>query len=437
MGLKSLLRGARSYPVPVGDRYTPPGVRAAEAPPAEYGEYLATSNEVYSAVSLRARLVSSVDLRFYNGTGPDRTEVTDSPAVRLLRTVNPHWTWERLARMDELCMGLWGETFWAIEKDRAGRPTEIWWMKPTQVTPIASNGDYLKGYAYQPADGGKPIAFAPGEVCWFRYPNPNAEFTAMSPLSAARLAADTSSAMMKANRQLFKRGMRIAGVVVPDTNRVSFTKEQADDLQVQLEERFTGAENAHRWAVLRYEAQFRPMQVSAKDAEFVEGLNLTLRQVANAYGIPVPLLNDLANATLANAREYERILWAHTLVPDTKFKAAEIREQFLPLFTKDAEFVEHDYTQVPALQEAASEVWSREYQAMQEGALTINEWRKRHGLPSVPWGDVPWMPVNKLPVVGDLASHGQSDPVDPPVPADMPRTVAEFLSRAGLNGRAH
>ena len=32
-------------------------------------------------------------------------------------------------------------------------------------------------------------------------------------------------------------------------------------------------------------------ELAQKDAEFIQGLNLTLRQVCNAYGVPAPLLN--------------------------------------------------------------------------------------------------------------------------------------------------
>lgn len=435
MGLLALFQ--RAYPVPIARRESY-GVRSPDAPPTEYGNYLATSNEVFAAASLRARLMSSVDLRLYRGTGPERSEVLTGAAKGLLQRVNPFWTWERLSRMDELSMCLWGESFWAVEPGRGGVPAEIWWLKPTQVTPVPDPSGYIRGFMYRPADGGREVAFTASEIVWFRYPNPLNEFTAISPLAAARLAADTASAMMKANRNLFSKGLQIAGLVVPDKDRVTFSEPQAKELQDMLDTRLSGTDKAHRWAVLRYDAQFRPMSVSPKDAEFIEGLNLTMRQVCNAYGIPSPLLNDMEHATLSNAREYERILWAHALVPDAKLRASDVREQFLPLFRGDADHAEFDFTSVPALQEAVSDVWAREYQAMQEGALTINDWRTSKGLPPVPWGDLPWMPVNKVQWSPEPAAEPPAATAQPPEPVvppeEMPRTVREFLARAGLNG---
>lgn len=444
--------GSTELAWPVGSGATPFGERSfghddSRFSPEEYGDYIATSNEIYSAASLRARLMSGLNLGFFNGRGSEKTEIGRGPVVDLLRNVNPFWTLRRLLRMDELSMCLWGESYWAIER-RDGVPAEIWWMKPSRVRPLVDEEEYLAGYIYEPINGGKPIQFDANEVIWFRYPNPIDEFSALSPLAAAKLAADTGGAMMKSNRNLFRDGLQMGGLIVPSSDKVTFSPDQAKELENLLDRRWKGVDKAHRWAVLRYEAQMKTMGVSPKDAEFVNGLNLTLRQVGNAYGIPTPLLNDMEHATLSNAREYQQILWAHALVPDADFKAAEIEEQLLPMFARTpgrraVDHVEWDYSQVPALQEAATEVWDRERGQMEVGALTINEWRKTRGMPSVPWGDVWWAPVNKSGVT-DADSKPQGDtsptgtPPSPPGPEQNNATQIDEIAwrriEAAFNG---
>lgn len=381
--------------------------------PERYGEYLATSADVFAAASLRARNMSGLELRLYAGFGPDKREITSGTAYDLVHHVNPFWTRRRLERMDELSMCIWGESFWAVERDQRG-PREIWWCKPTQLRPVPDAKRYLKGFLYLPLTGGPPIPFTPDEVVWFRYPNPVDEFQSLSPLVAARLAADAGSAMMKSNRNLFTNGLMQGGLIVPDTDRVTFTPEQAGELEALLDTRWKGVDRAHRWSVLRYEAKLQGLNVSPKDAEFVQGLSLTARQVWNAYGIPAPLLNDLAHATLANTREFERLLWVHALKPDAMLRADEIREQFLPMFARrpgppaNPDHCEYDFSDVAALQFAETETWDRERQAIEVGAMTVNEWRRRRGLPPVPWGDVWWAPVNKS-AVTDASSKPQGD----------------------------
>jgi HK97 family phage portal protein len=454
--------GRRSWPVGVGtvdaaDRYwghQDPYV------PAEYGEYVATSNEVYSAASLRARLMSGLPLKLYRGRGNDKQLIESGPAVDLLRRVNPHWTWPRLARMDELAMCVWGKTFWALEPGRDGRPAEIWWLRADRCRPVPHETAYLDpetAYVYEPVMGGPLIEFRADEIVWFRYPHPLDEFSALSPLVAARLAADSASAMQKANKLLFDQGLLGGGLIVPATNKVDFSPEQARDLERQFASRMKGVDQAHRWAVLRFEAKVQALSISPRDAEFINGLGLNQRQICNAYGIPSPLLNDLGESNMAILAELVRAMWSHTLVPDAQLRSAEIVEQLLPRFAgmRDApDYAEFDFGTVAALQESQSEAWAREAQALDRGAMTINEWRARQGLPRVEWGDVWWAPVNKS-AVTDAASTPQGDTsptgvgsipgdgVDQVAAADTPRGIdhaaAELLAtlRRPINGWRH
>lgn len=401
-------------------------------------ERIATSDDVYSAINLRARLVSGLTLKVYRGTGSSRKEVTTGPAYDLLRHVNPFWTPRRLYRMDEWAMGLWGETFWAIEKDQNGIPAEIWWLKPSRVRVVPDAENYIRGFLYFPSNGGPAIPFMPDEVIWYRYPNPWDEFSPLSPLMAAQLAAQTSAAMMSSNKSLFSKGLQIGGFVIPPSEVKSFTPEQANDVERFLETRFRGPENAHRWAVLRFEAQFKSAEITPKDAEFSNGLNITMRRICNVYGIPSPLLNDLEHATLANAEVFHSILWSDGLVPDVELRAEEITEQLLPMFPGRPLHAEFDLTKVPALQESATSVWDRQRQQIESGGLTINEWRESIGLPPVKWGDSWWAPVNKSAVNGPTKPAPAPAPTDPQqqdVPADQADEMMAMLDLQQLEFR--
>jgi HK97 family phage portal protein len=391
--------------------------------PAEYGDYIATSNDVFWAATRRARAISSVPLRAYRGSDSNKVEVTSGRVVDLLHKVNPHWTFKRLMHMTELSMCLWGEGFWAVEYGGPGRrqPREMWWLKSPNVHPIPDESKYLAGFLYEPGAGMEPIRFEPNEILWFRYPNPLDEFAGLSPLAAARLAADTGSSMMRSNKAMFDNGMHLAGIVSPDDDRVTFTKEQAEALEGDLARRFKGADKHHKWAVLRYQAKFNQMQVSPKDAEWVNGLNLSFRQVCRAYGLQSALGNDLEHATLANAQVFERLDWEHTFKSALGDYATDLEEQFLPLFrvgrtpaAGEPDHLEFDLSGVSALQESETATWEREGAQIERGALTINEWRKKHGYAPVDWGDVYWAPVNKAPV-----TSGEDNPADnPDVPND-------------------
>lgn len=407
MGLLERVRAERAWPVGKAEeaRWEQSWWHQDNYSPPEYGDYLATSNDIYSVANFRARHIGGLDLRVFRGRDSEKEEITSGPVPDILRRVNPHWTFKRLMRMTELSMCLWGEAFWAVEKPPGGQPKQLWWMKSDRVKVVPDPQNYIKGYLYEGSTG-ELIPFAPSEVIWFRYPNPLDEMAGLSPVAAARLAADTSSAMMKSNRNLFSNGMQMGGLVTPAKDRTTFSPEQADDLEKKLEQRFKGVDKAHKWGVLRFDAQVQQMSVTPEDAQFIAGLNMTFRQVCRAYGVPSPLLYDLEHATLANLRELQLTLWQDTLVPDAQFYAADIEEQLLPMFRRgrgaprQPDHVAWDFSGVPSLQESSKAVWDRERQQIEVGALLINEWRKDKGLPPVPWGDVAWLQGAKVPVSG-------------------------------------
>ena len=84
------------------------------------------------------------------------------------------------------------------------------------------------------------------------------------------------------------------------------------------------------------------------------------------------------------------------------------------------------------MQESATESWTREAQALDRGAITINEWRKGKGMAPVAWGDRPYLPVNKAPVGPDgqlqlpssTAADTDVDPLDLPDDESNPANPA-------------
>lgn len=400
--------------------------------PTEYVDYLATSNDVYTVANFRARQFGSLPILGYDSRSNEKSEVTDGPEIELLHKVNPFWTFARLMRQTELGMFVWGEGYWAVNKTRSGVPAEMYWMRPDRTHPIPHPDKWLSGFYYEPLDGSEPIVFDASEVVWFRYPNPIDQYAGLAPLAAARLAADVARDAMRSNRRMFKQGMQMGGFVVPkqhaNTNvrTPPFSLEQASELERKIDRQWTGERNAHRWGVLRYEADFKNVGITPKDAEFVAGLELTFRQVCRVGGVPPPLVFDLEHATLTNVRELQKIYWEHSGVPEANFYAYDLEEQFLPMFPRRR--VNHlawDFTTVPALQESIQAVWDRERGQLETGAMTINEWRKSKGMAPVAWGDVWWAPVNKAPVTS-------ADPQTEPATDDERKEQQAALDLAAL-----
>lgn len=364
----------------------------------DYGEYIQTSNAVYTAARLRASLLSSLPIVAYR-VGPDgrRDKVTAGPLVELLQKVNPFWTFQRMVEMTELSLCLWGSAYIFLDRgtNRRGRPMEMWWARPDKVTVVPDKENYVSHFLYQVGSDQPPIRFERDEVIWLRYPNPLDEFDGLSPLASAAIAADTSRAAMISNAAMFRNGLQMAGVVLP-ANGQNLTEEQARGLEQAMSRRFKGADKAHRWGVLRFEAKFQPLSVTPKDAEFLGSLKWSLEEICRAYGVPLDLVGG--ERTYANQKDARLAIWTDTILPEARFISTELTEQLLPLFPNAADVIEFDSSGVAVLQEAEAAKWSIEREKIVTGAMTVNEWRDAKGLDPLPWGEAWWASATLVPI---------------------------------------
>jgi HK97 family phage portal protein len=400
------------------------GIAPSEWQPAEYVSYLATSNAIYTCCRKRSDALASLPIKVYRGSGDNKREVTTGPLYDLLHRVNPHWTFQRLLAMHEYSMCLWGEDYWFLERGQAGRqpPQEIWWARADQAYVYPDEDEYIKGYGYLPRQGGLPIAYLPQEVIAFRYPNPANQWRGLSPLAAARLAADSASAAMLSNRNIFANGVQLGGAIFPK-NGVTFTAEQAKKLEQDIADRLKGVEKAHKWAVFRGEYGVEEMGITPKDAEFLGLLKWSLEDVCRAYNVPLDLVGG--QRTYDNYTGANKALWTDAVIPAKVILEQELTEQLLPMFPGQAESVELDTSGVAVLKEDKAALWVMTSDQIKRGAITINEWRKAEGKEPVPWGDKPQAAAPDVPPV-----PADEMPPEMPPKAAPPKTDQTPRSRA-------
>ena len=383
--------------------------------PAEYGDYLATSNGVYTCATLRASMLASLPLTLYRGIGESRTKQEQGNLYNLLNSVNPFWTRNRLIEMTELTLCLWGQAFWFLERGPSGTrpPTEMYWARPDRVTVIPDPVKYIGGFIYTPGNGAQPMRYSPGEVIWLRYPNPLDEYAGLSPLGAARIAADLSSAAMHSNKNVFKNGNQMGGALLPPAG-MTLTDDQAKELEASLDRRFAGVDKAHKWGVFKFDAQLKQMGWAPKDAEFLGTLKWSLEDICRAYHVPLDLVGG--QRTYENVEGAQRAMWDQCILPEGRFISGELKEQLLPMFPGEADDAEFDTAGVAVLQEAQDAAWTRAQGQLTSGAITVNEYRKKQGMPPVPWGDVWWGSSSLKPI-----EDAEAEPVPAPLAAaDQP-----------------
>jgi HK97 family phage portal protein len=423
--IRAMVRAFTTGPADVTESAATWGYAPDTYQPAQYVDYLATSNAVYTCARLRAEALASLPIRLYRGTAENKTEVTRGPLYDLLHKVNQFWTMQRLLSMWEYSMCLWGESYIFLERGERGNqpPVELWWARSDRVYVYPDPVDYIKGYGYMGEDGTAPIPYTPGEVLAFRYPNPANQWRGLSPLAAARLAADSASAAMKSNRNIFANGIQMGGMISPPAG-VTLTEDQIRQISEGLENRFKGVDKAHRWGVFKFAVDPKPVGITPKDAEFLGLLKWTLEDVCRAFSVPLDLVGG--QRTYDNINAALLAFWTNCIIPEKRMMESEMAEQLLPMFPGQADSVELDTSEIAVLKDDDAAAWTMASGQLDKGAITINEWRTSQGLKPVAWGDVYWASSSMTPI-----ENGEKpEPLPAPVvmqapPAEKPEEPEE------------
>ena len=451
----ALAHGERDYPIGSGgypQSYEWHGADPSLFAPAEFGTYILKSNPVYSVVTQRADYLSSLPLRLFKMTGESalaqvpraipgsnnpvldqilevldtklvgrestrnsiaqlaqvRThsdlretkrqlgleEITEGPAWELLHKVNDFWSMNRLISMTSMARDIWGQGYWVINRGEGtlGEPEEIWWVRPNRMRPIAHPEKYISHYEFDPLNGSQPIVFFPWEVVRLYRPNPTDEFQPLSALSSTSIYADHERASMQGNINLHKQGMHPGAIVMPKGGTI-WTKEQAREVEKEVNDRLGGVSQAHRWGTFRHEVIIDRSAITPRESEFLGGMDYDLEAVARAYHWPIDLL--AGKRTYENVEQAFKMAW-QAIAMEGAAIAADIAEFFLPMFSEDNTLLPFfDTTNIAVLQETESVKWDREKTQIDK-VITRNEWRVGKGLLPLDGGDDLYIPANTI-----------------------------------------
>jgi HK97 family phage portal protein len=166
-----------------------------------------------------------------------------------------------------------------------------------------------------------------------------------------------------------------------------------------FEEQMSGSENIYRLAIFDNNiTEFKPIDIQLKDAQFLESIDATERQICNFFGLPEHMLNRGKEAYNSNEQKYieylqgtldaylvpweeaARIKWLSMgEQPNTYFKF--IREALLRMDSK-----------------ARSEAMAIQ---IQNGMMTPNEAREKNDMSAYDEGDQHYMAGNIMPIGGN------------------------------------
>lgn len=363
---------------------------------------------VYACVMEKATSLPEAPLRVY---GPDGLgEPREShPLRQLLADPNPMLTEFELFELTDIHLELAGTAFWEIVRDRAGRPSQLWPLRPDLVRFLRQrDGRTRYGYVL-PGRGG--VVDLGTDVLQFKYPNPVDPLVGQAPLRpAVRAVALDNEATDFVKTLLQNRA--VPGVVITTQQQVD--QDISDRLSARWKQKFSGSKRGEP-AVLQKGMDVKTLGLDLNALEFPDLRTISETRICSAFGVPPILIGakaGLDRSTFANYKEARTSFWEETIMPLQRRIGDVITSRLLPQVL-EAEFtlprrvtVKWDRSQVLALKESEHAIWERANNALRAGAITVADFRRIVGLPAVPGSDVFLRPAGVIPTLADGTPTG-------------------------------
>ncbi len=276
---------------------------------------------------------------------------------------------------------LHGNGYVQIIKDAAGKPVELFALRPDRVTVVAGDDGWPCGYEYRV--GSERISIAvEDEDGWpniipIRAMHPLEDHYGAGALAAAMQAVAIHNAAAEWNRALLENAARPSGALVYETgDGTGLTTDQFERLKSELTEAFSGSGNAGRPMLLDGGLKWQSMALSPSDMDFATLKSSAAREIALAFGVPPMLLGLPGDNTYSNYREANRALWRLTLLPLADKLFSAVSEGLDPWFPEAALGIDLD--QITALSEDRERLWK---QVSDAEFLSRAEKRAMLGLP--------------------------------------------------------
>ena len=279
---------------------------------------------------------------------------------------------------------LHGNGYVQVMKDGAGRPVELFALRPERMSVIAGSDGWPTAFTYRVGEQSLTIPLldedASPNLIHIKDFHPADDHYGAGCLSAADQAIATHNAASTWNRTLLENAARPSGALVYDGGDAgALTTEQFDRLRDELTTAFSGQVNAGRPMVLEGGLRWQPLGLSPADMDFATLKAAAARDIALAFGVPPMLLGLPGDSTYANYREANRALWRLTLLPLAGKLLSALAEGLAAWFPNAALAVDLD--RVPALSEDRERLWA---QISGADFLTAAEKRAFLGLPAAP-----------------------------------------------------
>lgn len=377
-----------------------------------------SSAAVYSCVSILSQELARLDLHHWKlNEDRSRSLVKSSAAAVVLRKPNTYQSksdW-MLFMMQSLLLD--GNAYSYAERDSRGAISALHPVHPGSAVVMRVEGTYeifynVGSWYWQ---GAQLDRYVPQrDMLHVRLFTGSDPLIGMSPLQALGPSVSLGQNIQQQSASFFKNMSRPAGVL---RTPKPLSKEAAKRLQEQWTTGMSG-QFVGRTAVLDNDVDWRPLSMSAVDAEIIAQYKMSVENIAQVYRVPMFMLGDMTKMSFNNVESMQKAFIMSAL----GFYLSHVETALGDFFEmKPDQYLEFDLERglmrPDFLQRMEGYV-----KGVQGGILTPNEPRARENLPPVDGGDQAYMQKQNVPldmlgkdVLVDVAKATDASPEDPPV----------------------
>ena len=334
----------------------------------------------YASVMANARAVSQCPPQHLRKNADGKTEIVEgSPAANVFRQPNPYETFSQFILNMIAMQGFDGNAYALVTRDDVGRVLRMDRLDTGTCQPYIDDGELYYSVGSNPFLLEETQYLVPArEVLHLRILTPRHVLIGESPIKAAAMAAGVNVALSRSQAVFFSSMSRPSGVLSSD---MPLNKDQLASL------REAWAQQSQRMAqghvpILSGNLKFQPMGLTSQDAQLMEAQRFSVEQIAMCYGVPLPVIGDLSNSTLANAETLVS-LWL-------SISLGSLLENVEQSLTKTFELSANENINFDVAGLLRTDFLTRIdglTRAVQGGLFSPNEARAREGLHPVPDGD--------------------------------------------------
>ena len=297
---------------------------------------------------------------------------------------------------------------WIVRNPRTGRIDELIPVPGNLVEPwqdISGRVCYTVTHPWT----GEPMVLPNEDICHYKA----ATRDGLKGVATLRRASETiasARAQQQYELSFYESGGQPSGVLETDSPLGGYAKDrdgevltradgsavtQKDQLRSEWEKVHAGPRNGHRVAILDYGLKYKPISASNADAQFVESKEVSIRDIARYFGIPLYKLQEGKQAYGSNEQNAIEYV-VGTLHPIITQYEEEMTWKLLSMSQVDAGLE----IRINMMAELRGDTSARGkwYQIMlQEGVFSVNHVLALEDLPDVPGGEHRRASLNYVP----------------------------------------